>query len=182
MLKGASHRSDTQTSQPSIDSTRTIRALTVVELSDDDASQWFVIQLMQAEELIDPEQVPQLDILSEYRLYSVCELDRSGAVHALRLGFFSSEIAAQAVAGYLSSHFPTTNVKRVSVAERDRFAQQVVVAKKDVGEAGRHTVIEVCAAPALPGPPILVAPILSESDKPSEAPSLWSRLTRFRSA
>jgi hypothetical protein len=135
---------------------------------------------MQAEELIDPEQVPQLDIFSEYRLYSVCELDQSGAVHTLRLGFFSSEIAAQAVASYLSSHFPTTNIKRVSVAERDRFAEQMVVAKKDVGEAGRHTVIEVCAAPELPGPLMPVAPILSQENKSSG--SLWSRLTRFRSA
>jgi hypothetical protein len=181
MLKSAPQRSDTQTSAPTIDSTRTIRALTVVELSDE-ASQWFVIQLMQSEELIDPEQVPQLDILSEYRLYSVSELDQSGAVHALRLGFFSSEIAAQAVAGYLSSHFPTTNIKRVSVAERDRFAEQLVVARKDVGEAGRHTVIEVCAAPALPEPLMPVAPILSGGNKPSGAASLWSRLTRFRSA
>ncbi len=169
---------------PSIDSTQTFRALTAVELSNVEASQWFVIQLMQAQQLIDPEQVPKLDIFAEYRLYSVYEPDQDQFVHALRLGFFSSEIAAQAVAGYLGAHFPTTSIKRVSTAERDRFAEQRVVAKKDVGESGQHAVIEVCAAPSLPMPvPVIApAPAPSEADKRAEAPSLWSRLTRLRGA
>jgi hypothetical protein len=137
---------------------------------------------MQSEELIEPEQVPKLDIFSEYRLYTVSELDQGQSIHALRLGFFSTEIAAQAVAGYLGSHFPTTNIKRVSIAERDRFAEKLVIAKKDVGEAGNHAVIEVCAAPPLPGPVMPQTPILSEEEKSEGSPSLWSRLTRLRGA
>lgn len=169
-----------QTGAPKIDSTQTFRALTAVELSDAEASQWFVIQLMQSQQLIDPEQVPKLDIFTEYRLYSVCEPDQGQFIHALRLGFFSSEIAAQAVAGYLNSHFPTTNIKRVSIAERDRFAE--VVAKKDVGEAGNHTVIEFSAAPSLPAPAIAPASTPSEGEKRPGAASFWSRLTRLRGA
>lgn len=153
-----------------------------MELSDAASSQWFVIQLMQSQELIDPEQIPQLDIFSEYRLYSVCEPDQTPGTHALRLGFFSSEIAAQAVAGYLRSHFPSTHITRVSIAERDRFADQVVVAKKDVGEAGKHTVIEFSPAPAALEPAIAPAAAPNQADRRSSAPSLWSRLTRLRGA
>lgn len=174
----------TARSAAAIDSTQTIRALTVAELSDLETSRWFVIELMQSQQLIEPEQVPKLDIFNEYRLYSLCEADQGQATHALRLGFFSSEIAAQAVAGYLNSHFPTTTIKRVSIAERDRFAHQQVVAKKDVGETGNHTVIEFSAAPAAPPSALVTAPALpvSENDKRPSAPSLWSRLTRLRGA
>src|SRR5262249_16696386 len=60
---------------PLVDSTRTERALTALELSDDQASRWFVIQLALSEEPIDPAEVPNLGIFVEYRLYSVSGLD-----------------------------------------------------------------------------------------------------------
>ena len=59
-------------------------------------SQWFSIQLSLSEDPIDPEHVPSLDIFNEYRLYSVTGLDGGRVMHALRLGFFSSELAADA--------------------------------------------------------------------------------------
>src|SRR5262249_44710948 len=54
-----------------IDSTQTVRALTSLELADTSASHWFAIQLMDSQGNIDPEQVPDLNIFLEYRLYSV---------------------------------------------------------------------------------------------------------------
>lgn len=133
---------------------------------------------MQSQGQIEPEQIPKLDIFAEYRLYSVSETEEGVPLQLLRLGFFSSEIAAYAVAGYLSSHFPTKQIKRVSIAERDRFAEQAVEAKKEVGEAGRHTVIEVTALPEIIN--TLGPRAASEDEARGDAPSLWSRLTRFR--
>ena len=66
---------------------------------------WFVIQLALAEDAIDPDTVPNLDIFSVYRLYAVAGLDQGRIMHALRLGFFSEELAAAAVASYLSAYY-----------------------------------------------------------------------------
>lgn len=168
---------------PAIDSTQTVRALTVSEIDDSEASRWFVIQLIHSPDRIDPEQIPDLDIFSEYRLYAVAETDPSQAGNALRLGFFSSEVAAQAVASYLARHFPATTIKRVSVAEHDRFAQNLVVAKKDVGEAGRHSVIECSGPPDLPMPSgDNPAPLEANKVPPQATNSLWSRLITRRAA
>jgi hypothetical protein len=128
---------------PRLDSTQTLRALTTLELEDEDAMRWFVIQLALAEDAIDPDTVPNLDIFSVYRLYAVAGLDQGRIMHALRLGFFSEEIAAAAVASYLSAYYEKPSIKRVSAAERDRFADQRVEARKDVGATGRHAVIEI---------------------------------------
>jgi len=166
---------------PAIDSTQTVRALTAVELDDGEVSRWFVLQLVQSHEKIDPEQVPSLDIFCEYRLYTVGEASAQGLGYALRLGFFSSEVAAKAVASYLAPHFPATNIKRISVAEHDRFAQNLVVAKKDVGETGRYAVIEFTSRPELP--PMAVdtaAPLEADKPPPQAAASLWSRLVQRR--
>jgi hypothetical protein len=134
-----------QLSQPLVDleSTQTVRALTAPELEDDEALRWFVIQLATAEQAFDPDAVPNLDIFSEYRLYSVAWVDQGHNVHALRLGFFSEEIAAVAVASYLGAHYEKPTIRRVSVAERERFAAQRVEARKDVGETGKHAAIEI---------------------------------------
>jgi hypothetical protein len=132
---------------PSMDSTQTIRALTPLELTDDDESaRWYSIQLSLSEDEVNPESIPHLDIFDEYRLYSVAGLDQGRFVHALRLGFFTDEGAAQAVAGYLRCFFEEPSVKRVSVAERERFAERRVVARKDVGATGTHTIVELATA------------------------------------
>ena len=127
----------------SLESTQTIRALTPTELEDTEASRWFVIQLALADKAFDPDAVPNLDIFSEYRLYSVAGLDQGRVVHALRLGFFREEIGAVAVASYLAAYWDKPTIKRVSLAERERFADQRVEARKDVGATGKHAVIEI---------------------------------------
>jgi hypothetical protein len=127
----------------SLESTQTMRALTPTELEDNEASRWFVIQLALADRAFDPDAVPNLDIFSEYRLYSVAGEDEGRVVHALRLGFFREEIGAVAVASYLAAYWDKPTIKRVSVAERERFADQRVEARKDVGATGKHAVIEI---------------------------------------
>jgi hypothetical protein len=128
---------------PSLETTQTVRALTPLELEDDAALRWFVIQLSLSEEAFDPDNVPNLDIFSVYRLYSVAGFDQGRVIHALRLGFFSEEVAAGAVASYLGGFFDKPTVKRVSVAERERFADQQLEARKDIGATGKHAVIEI---------------------------------------
>jgi hypothetical protein len=91
----------------------------------------------------DPSAVPNLDIFLLYRLYSVASIDQGRPVHALRLGFFGEEMAAQAVASYLKSYYENPTVKRVSVAERERFSEHRLDARKDVGETGQHAAIEL---------------------------------------
>jgi hypothetical protein len=128
---------------PDLETTQTVRALTAVELENDESSRWFVIQLSLAEQAFDPEEVPNLDIFSVYRLYSVAGIDQGRIFHALRLGFFSEEIAARAVASYLTTFYERPTIKRVSTAERDRFAQQPLEPRKDVGATGKQAVIEI---------------------------------------
>jgi hypothetical protein len=137
-----------QAEQPSqhainLESTQTVRALTQLELEDDQASRWFAIQLSLAEEPFDPETLPNLDIFSVYRLYSVAGIDKGRIVHALRLGFFTEQIAAGAVASYLAAYYDNPAIKRVSAAERERFADQSLQARKDVGAAGKQAEIEI---------------------------------------
>jgi len=96
-----------------------------------------------ADHAFDPDAVPNLDIFSEYRLYSVAGLDQGRVVHALRLGFFREEIGAVAVASYLAAYWDKPTIKRVSLAERERFADQRVEARKDIGATGKHAVIEI---------------------------------------
>jgi hypothetical protein len=127
----------------SLESTQTLRVLTPTELEDHAATRWFVIQLATADRAFDPDAVPNLDIFSEYRLYSVAGVDQGRVVHALRLGFFREEIGAVAVASYLGAYWDQPTIKRVSVAERERFANQRVEARKDVGATGKHAVIEI---------------------------------------
>ena len=127
----------------SLESTQTMRAITPTELEDIEASRWFVIELSVADEAFDPDAVPNLDIFSEYRLYSVAGLDQGREVHALRLGFFREEVGAVAVSSYLAAFWDKPAIKRVSLAERERFADQRVEARKDVGATGMHAVIEI---------------------------------------
>jgi hypothetical protein len=151
-----------QAEQPSqrainLESTQTIRALTQLELEDDQASRWFAIQLSLAEDPFDPETLPNLDIFSVYRLYSVAGIDNGRIVHALRLGFFTEQIAASAVASYLAAYYDNPAIKRVSAAERERFAAQSLQARKDVGAAGKQAEI---ASVRLPASDCALAPTL----------------------
>jgi hypothetical protein len=131
------------TGLPNLETTQTIRALTPLELEDESALQWFVIQLSTADEDFDPDSLPNIDIFNMYRLYAVVGFDQGRLVHALRLGFFTEEIAARAVASYLAAYYENPTIKRVSAAERERFAHQRIEARMDIGATGRHAVIEI---------------------------------------
>jgi hypothetical protein len=128
---------------PNLDATQTVRALTQLELEDGSTSRWFVIQLSLAEDPFDPDTLPNLDIFSVYRLYSVAGIDQGRIMHALRLGFFTEELAAGAVASYLAAFYDKPTIKRVSSAERERFAEQSLEPRKDVGATGKHAAIEI---------------------------------------
>jgi hypothetical protein len=127
----------------SLEATQTLRPLTPGELKDGTGVRWFSIQLAQTEEGFDPDALPNLDIFNEYRLYSVAALEEGKVVHALRLGFFAEESAAAAVAAYLGCFYDKPVVKRISVAERARFSDQRVEARKDIGATGKHSIIEI---------------------------------------
>jgi hypothetical protein len=128
---------------PTLEATQTVRALSQLELEDDQTSRWFVIQLALADNAFDPEVLPNLDIFAAYRLYSVAGIDQGRIVHALRMGFFSDEVGARAVASYLAAYYDKPTIKRVSSAERERFADHRLEPRKDVGATGRQAVIEI---------------------------------------
>jgi hypothetical protein len=109
------------------------------------ASRWLAIQLSLADQAVDPDAVPNLDIFAVYRLYCVAGIDQGRIVHALRLGFFTDAIAAGAVASYLAAFYDKPTVKRVSTAEHERFAARPLMPRKDVGSAGKQAVIEITA-------------------------------------
>jgi hypothetical protein len=126
-----------------LESTQTMRALTSVELEDKNALRWFVIELCVAERAFQPDTVPDLDIFSMYRLYAVETADSGRPMHALRLGFFSEEMAAKTVAAYLGDHYKDPAVRRVSIAEHDRFKEKCLEARKKVEATGKHLAIEI---------------------------------------
>jgi hypothetical protein len=135
---------------PALDQTMTMRALTPLELADSSTSRLFVVQLALSESEFTPENVPSLGIFAEYRLYSAMGLDGERVMHALRLGFFTDAASAEAVAGYLRTHFDAAAVKRVSEAERERFADRRVTASKDAGATGVHAAIELSSPDLTP--------------------------------
>jgi hypothetical protein len=128
---------------PNLESTQTVRALTPSEIESADVQRWYVIQLGISDTAFDPESLPNCDIFNEYRLYSVASVDQGRTIHALRVGFFSEEVAAAAVASYLAAFYDKPSVKRVSTAERERFGQHRLEARKDIGATGKHAVIEI---------------------------------------
>jgi len=163
-----------------IDSTQTLRVLTPLELEAGDASKWFAIELIRSADPIDADEVPNLDIFDEYRLYCVREAGDAANQHVLRVGFFSSEVAAQAVAGYLAAYFPTPKLSRVSVAERERFAEKLVTARKDVGASGRRTDIEVISPCPLPQAQVQAEAAGAREHPTPRTSSFWSRLRGSR--
>ena len=108
---------------PILDTTLTIRTLTVAEIEDSEKPKWFAVQLALSEHPFNLEAMPRLDIFVAYRLYSVVVNEGATVKHALRLGFFREEVSADAVSGYLKTFFPTPIISRVSIAEYDRFVE-----------------------------------------------------------
>jgi len=107
----------------SIDNTQTVRKLSLNELQDPEVEPWYGVQLLQSEHLVKPEDVPALDLFDVYSLYTVTDTQQQPPRHLLRIGFFSTVGAAQAVASYLQHYYAAAEVLRVSAEERARFAE-----------------------------------------------------------
>lgn len=106
----------------SLDSTQTIRTLTKDELEDKSRAKWFVVQLAVSDQPVNLDAMPRLDIFEAYTVYSVATMEDNKIRHALRLGFFSEEVSAMAVMGYLKTFFNEPTTVRIPDAEHDRFA------------------------------------------------------------
>jgi hypothetical protein len=126
-----------------LETTQTLRALTASELDNSEMLRWFVVELSCSDRPFHPDTLPNLDIFSAYRLYAVEAVNGGPMTYALRLGFFSEAIGAQAIANYLKDHYENPSVKRVSIAERERFKERRLEARKTVEATGRHAVIEI---------------------------------------
>jgi hypothetical protein len=126
-----------------LETTQTLRALTPSELESGELLRWFVVELSCSDRPFHPDALPNLDIFSAYRLYAVEAVDAGSTTYALRLGFFSDANAAQAIANYVNDHYQNPTVKRVSIAERERFKERRLEARKTVEATGRHAVIEI---------------------------------------
>jgi hypothetical protein len=133
---------------PDIDRTQTVRALSIE--SNGSGETLLVVQLMVSDQEIAPESVPDLAIFKEYRLYCAMGLEEGRVRYALRLGFFTDEAPANAVAGYLRAFFDAPAVTRIGFEERERFGQKRVAARKDGGDSGRHARIELSTEPTAP--------------------------------
>jgi hypothetical protein len=156
-------------SPPSVNSTQTMRSLDLPELFDHRWEKLLVIQLALSETEFAPESVPNLAIFREYHLYSAVTREQGKVMHALRLGFFSDEAPANAVAGYLRGYFEALTVARVSAEERERLANRRVAARKESGDSGVHAAIELSSRPAAPRTSLADLAVRTSGDTPEES-------------
>jgi hypothetical protein len=115
-------------------------APTGVQISD---SAPYAIQLCSSAAPIDPRSVPILDIFELYTLYCDVRLENGVTRHALRLGFFKETTTAKVIARYLACYFETPQIVHLNTTDQTRSLRVKLVALKDIGDSGRHTVIEL---------------------------------------
>ena len=109
---------------PILDTTMTIRTLSLAEMEDENQPKWFSVQLAMSEQAFNLDAMPRLDIFAAYRLYSVAVKEEGSKLkHSLRLGFFKEEVSAEAVSGYLTTFFPSPTITRIGIAEFERFSE-----------------------------------------------------------
>lgn len=144
----------------------------------------YAIQLRSSPVPIDPRAVPRLDIFDLYTLYCDVRLENAVMRHALRLGFFKDPTTAKVVARYLACYFDAPQIVHLNTTEQARSLRVKLVALKDVGDFGRHTVVELSEPPPpqarraapRPAPHPAAQPRRQEVD----SRSLWSRLLHQR--
>ena len=124
------------------DQTQTLRAPPIHAHAPSE-HRWLSIELSRAEKPFDPDTLPNLDIFKLFRLYAVPDPSKEMFAYSLRLGFFSSDTDALAVARYLSEHFGSPQIRYISNEEHARFISQQLEARKVVDETGTHTAIEL---------------------------------------
>jgi hypothetical protein len=135
----------------------------------------YVIELQTSPFPIDPKNVPSLEIFNLYTLYCDVRPENGVVRHALRLGFFKDSATARTIARYLESYFDSPEVIELSGTGVRRSTQLRLVPLKDVGDSGRHSVIEL-STPA--PPPVHRLPsgsaAAAASSSAHDAPSLWT--------
>jgi|HubBroStandDraft_4_1064222.scaffolds.fasta_scaffold00413_11 hypothetical protein len=142
----------------------------------------YAIQLRISPAPIDPRSVPRLDIFDMYTLYCDVRLENGLMRHSLRLGFFKDPATAKVIARYLASYFEATQIVHLNTTEQTRSLRVKLAALKDIGDSGRHTVIELSEPePAAPqtrrAPP---RPLARPRAPDIDTRSLWSRLVQPR--
>jgi hypothetical protein len=138
-----------------VDATQTLRALSLSE-TEDVSQRWFVVQLVTSDRAINLDMMPHLEVFDSYRLYTVTGRQDDGNLFALRLGFFSDDLSANAICGYLKTFFAFPTVMRVSAAEHGRFAQPAAPPKAAAANptaANRATKSPASPPPAAPPAP-----------------------------
>lgn len=133
-----------------LDSTQTVRAVSLDELYDSHRPKWYAIQLVVSDRAVNLDMMPRLEAFVAHRLYAIVGKQGNVQQFALRLGFFPDTESAQAVCEGLSNYFASPSVVRVSDAEQARFVQAKA-------QAPRATV-QKPAAPRTPAAPTHIAP------------------------
>src|SRR5262245_37858729 len=100
-----------------VDSTKTVRAITLPELNAASGPKWHVVQLTVSNRPVNLDTMPQLDAFKTHRLYVITGIDNNIPRYALRLGFFPDEVSANMICGHLRTFFPSASITRVSAAE-----------------------------------------------------------------
>jgi hypothetical protein len=131
-----------------LDSTQTVRAVSLDELYDSHRARWYAIQLVVSDRPVNLDTMPRLEAFASRRLYAIIGKQGNVQQFALRLGFFPDTDSAQAICDGLSNYFASPSVVRVSDAEQARFAQ---------APAPRAPVPNP-AAPRTPAAPTSIAP------------------------
>jgi hypothetical protein len=131
-----------------LDSTQTVRAVSMDELYDSHRPKWYAIQLVVSDRAVNLDLMPRLEAFVAHRLYAVVGKQGNVQQFALRLGFFPDTESAQSICEGLRNYFASPSVVRVSDAEQTRFAQ---------AQAPRATV-QKPAAPLTPAAPTNIAP------------------------
>lgn len=148
-----------------VDSTQTLRALSLPE-AQDVSRRWFVVQLVTSDRPINLEMMPRLEVFDSYHLYAVSGRQDDGNMFALRLGFFSDDVSANTLCGYLKTFFALPTVMRVSVAEQARFEKPASPAQAAV--PSRVTKSPLAATPVVPAVPERKAPpVVERSQRPA---------------
>jgi hypothetical protein len=135
-----------------LDSTQTLRALSESELYDSQRPRWYAVQLVVSDRTINLDMMPRLDAFAAHQLYALAAKHETGTWHALRLGFFPDEQAAERVCEHLRTYFSAATTVRVSVAEHGRFAQRIAAPGPAQQPASVRTTAPAASPPAAHAP------------------------------
>ena len=144
-----------------LDSTQTVRAVSMDELYDSHRPKWYAIQLVVSDRAVNLDLMPRIEAFVAHRLYAVVGKQGNVQQFALRLGFFPDTESAQAICEGLRNYFASPSVVRVSDAEQARFAPAQA-------QAPRATV-QKPAAPLTPAVAAIAAVTLGEVEEHARA-------------